>query len=142
MYQLVLFAVSRSSIAADPFAFPVDAVFSPFVATSHNPVDLEAHSCSVTHKQIHRHLASAPMQHHKIRTDNGLQTKQEHLELTWHARLQWHRNPSLVAVVLGAACCSCGSGVTVFGPRGYGALEPFPTDQHFTIHHDSCHYSD
>ena len=134
-------SVNRSLRAVDPFAFPVDAVFSPFVATSSKPVDLKTHSCSVKNKQIHRHMASVPMQHHKIRADSGLQTKQEHLELTLHARLHWHRNSRLVAVVFGTACCSCGIGATVFGHRGYGALG-LATDQHVTIHHASCHHSD
>ena len=40
------------------------------------------------------------MQHHKIRTDSGEQTKQAHPELTLHARLHWHRNSRLVAVDL------------------------------------------
>ena len=48
-------------------------MFSLFVATSSKPVDFKVYSCNVTHKQIHRHMASVPVQHHKIHTDNGLQ---------------------------------------------------------------------
>ena len=103
---------------------------------------LKLTAATSTHEQICRHMASVLMQHHKIRTDNGLQIKQKHLELTLHARLRWHCNSRLVAVVLGNACCSCGIGVTVFGHRGNGALGPFPTHQHLTIHHASCHHSD
>ena len=94
---------------------------------SHRLLDAQANLSS--------HGASAPMQHHKTRTSNGLQTKQEHLELTLHARLHWHRNSRLVAaIVLVTGCSSCGIGVTVFGHRGSGALGPFATDQHLTIH--------
>ena len=47
-------------------------MFSPFVAPSSKPVEIKVYSYNVTHKQIPRHIASVPMQHHMIETDNEL----------------------------------------------------------------------
>ena len=80
------FAVSRSLIAVDPCAFPVDAVFSPFVATSSNPVDLKTHSLQ---RDAPASLSSqgictdaAPQDRHRQRTANQTRTPGTHVART------------------------------------------------------------
>ena len=118
-------------------------MFSPFFAPSSKPVDFKVYCCNVTHKQIHRHLASvpiaAPQDQNRQRTANQTRTpSNETLALTIRTQLLRHRDPRLVAVTLESACCPCGIGditiflawtqgspeneVTVFEQHGYGAL--------------------